>query len=158
MRRLSEIPSPISGYMISNSYTFIFFRPLLLDDHEDWKNSFDIVFAADCFFNNSHGGRSEQSLHLCHTIVAAKNLCHIYFFPKGLLKCIDFLLSKRPGSTFLALAPLRGNTLKSFVSLSLEVCEPFQWTVKLLTPEAVFPEISGDPEKMVPHMVYIQRQ
>ncbi|KAM7539846.1 hypothetical protein Aperf_G00000045523 [Anoplocephala perfoliata] len=108
-------------------------RLLLPNDHEFWKNYFDIVFAADCFFND------------CHS---------------GLLRCIDFLLSKRPGSTFLALAPLRSNTLKCFVELasSPEVCESFQWSVKFLTPEVVFPEISGDPEKMVPHMVCIQRR
>ncbi|KAM3174598.1 hypothetical protein ACTXT7_010219 [Hymenolepis weldensis] len=107
--------------------------PSIPNDRDDWKSSFDLVFAADCFFNPSHG---------------------------GLLRCIDFLLSRNSGSTFLALAPLRSNTLKSFVELasSEEVCERFQWSVTFLRPEAVFPEISGDEEKMVPHVVYIQRR
>ncbi|VDL41930.1 unnamed protein product [Hymenolepis diminuta] len=108
-------------------------EPSIPNYHDDWKNSFDLVFAADCFFNLSHG---------------------------GLLRCIDFLLSRNSGSTFLALAPLRSNTLKSFVELasSEEVCERFQWSVTFLRPEAVFPEISGDEEKMIPHVVYIQRR
>ncbi|VDN97178.1 unnamed protein product [Rodentolepis nana] len=107
-------------------------EPSIPKDHNDWRNSFDLVFTADCFFNQSHG---------------------------GLLRCIDFLLSKNSGSTFLAFAPLRSNTLKSFVesASSEEVCERFQWSLKFLRPEEVFPELSGDEEKMVPHMVYIQR-
>ncbi|KAL5104020.1 hypothetical protein TcWFU_010178 [Taenia crassiceps] len=106
------------------------------EGYEDWRHSFDLVIAADCFFtfhtSSTHG---------------------------GLLCCIDYLLSACSGSTFLALAPQRGATLGNFVDLasSFEVCERFHWKVCLLQPSVVFPGLTGDPEKMIPHLVCIQR-
>ncbi|CDS43384.1 expressed conserved protein [Echinococcus multilocularis] len=112
-------------------------EPYLPEGHEDWRHSFDMVIAADCFFafhtSSTHG---------------------------GLLRCIDYLLSTSSGSIFLALAPRRGTTLWNFVGLasSLEMCERFHFKVFLLQPSLVFPGLAGDSEKMIPHLVCIQRQ
>ncbi|VDD74311.1 unnamed protein product [Mesocestoides corti] len=108
--------------------------PSLPAAHENWKNSFDLVFGADCFFlHNTHG---------------------------GLLSAIDFLLSRSPGSTFLAVAPLRSGTLDRFIRLvsSKESAERFNLTVHVIPPHIAFPDLSGDPESLLPHLIYLQRR
>ena len=117
----------------------LLFRPQLPEHHKDWQNSFDLVLAADCFFLPD--SRATSSSY------------------GGLLRCIDWLLSSRRGSAFLALAPRRGGTLQAFVELasSTEICERFHWTALLLPPSIIFPDLPGDTEKVVPHLVYLQR-
>ncbi|VDK37405.1 unnamed protein product [Taenia asiatica] len=88
----------------------------------------------------------------CHSfdfVVAADCFFTFHTSPThgGLLRCIDYLLSTCSGSTFLALAPRRGTTLENFVDLASS-----------LEPSVVFPGLAGDPEKMIPHLVCIQRQ
>ncbi|THD24513.1 Enamine/imine deaminase [Fasciola hepatica] len=71
-------------------------------------HSFDLLLAADCFFNPA-GHR-------------------------GLMQLIDMLLSHDRRSAFVAIAPWRGSTLKQFLQL-ITTGQSLQWKVTRLEPE-----------------------
>ncbi|CAH8648990.1 unnamed protein product [Heterobilharzia americana] len=69
---------------------------------------FDLIVAADCFF--------DQTYHI------------------SMLDTIDKLLSMRSGSTFLAIAPLRGNSLNNYINLAYQTENICNWSVKIKPP------------------------
>ncbi|KAK4474496.1 hypothetical protein MN116_001645 [Schistosoma mekongi] len=75
---------------------------------ESLIHRFDLIIAADCFF--------DQMYH------------------RSMLNTIHKLLSLQSGSTFLAISPLRGNSLQNFINLAYQSEKTYHWTVKLLSP------------------------
>ncbi|CAH8654598.1 unnamed protein product [Schistosoma curassoni] len=81
---------------------------LIAELDESLVHRFDLIIAADCFF--------DQSYHL------------------SMLNTINRLLSLQSGSTFLAISPLRGNSLHNFINLAYRMEQTYSWTVKLIPP------------------------
>ncbi|CAH8655673.1 unnamed protein product [Schistosoma margrebowiei] len=81
---------------------------LIAELDESLIHRFDLIIAADCFF--------DQSYHL------------------SMLNTINRLLSSQSGSTFLAISPLRGNSLHNFINLAYRMEQTYSWTVKLIPP------------------------
>nr|CAH8871964.1 unnamed protein product [Trichobilharzia regenti] len=75
---------------------------------ESLIHQFHLIIAADCFFN--------QAYH------------------KSMLNTIHKLLSLRSGSIFLAIAPLRGDSLMNFVNLAYQSETDYNWSVKMKSP------------------------
>nr|AAW25556.1 SJCHGC02165 protein [Schistosoma japonicum]CAX72816.1 hypothetical protein [Schistosoma japonicum] len=75
---------------------------------ESLIHRFDLIIAADCFF--------DQMYH------------------RSMLSTIHKLLSLQSGSTFLAISPLRDNSLQNFINLAYQSEKIYHWTVKLLSP------------------------
>ncbi|CAI2736324.1 unnamed protein product [Schistosoma spindalis] len=51
-----------------------------------------------------------------------------------MLNTINRLLSLQSGSTFLAISPLRGNSLYNFINLAYQMEQTYSWSVKLIPP------------------------
>ncbi|CAH8672394.1 unnamed protein product [Schistosoma rodhaini] len=81
---------------------------LIAELDESLIHRFDLIMAADCFF--------DQSYHF------------------SMLNTINRLLSLQSGSTFLAISPLRGNSLHNFINLAYQMEQTYSWTVKLISP------------------------
>nr|AAP06428.1 hypothetical protein [Schistosoma japonicum] len=55
-------------------------------------------------------------------------------YHRSMLSTIHKLLSLQSGSTFLAISPLRDNSLQNFINLAYQSEKIYHWTVKLLSP------------------------
>ncbi|CAH8581311.1 unnamed protein product [Schistosoma turkestanicum] len=75
---------------------------------ESLVHRFDLIIAADCFFDQ--------------------------FYHFSMLNTINKLLSLQSGSTFLAISPLRGNSLHNFINLAHQTEQAYNWIVKLISP------------------------
>ncbi|VDP21878.1 unnamed protein product [Schistosoma margrebowiei] len=108
VRLWGNIVPPITNLLNAHGFSSGSSSSLIAELDESLIHRFDLIIAADCFF--------DQSYHL------------------SMLNTINRLLSSQSGSTFLAISPLRGNSLHNFINLAYRMEQTYSWTVKLIPP------------------------